>query len=103
MIDSSTRITKSVAAQRNQLVSVSERKLKTNRENSKKSTGPKTLRGKAYRRRNALKHSLFTRQVMDFAAHCEDTDEWTDLQNGLWKMYLTVGNVDELEVALAVI
>jgi len=103
MIDSSTRITKSVAAQRNQLVSVSERKLKTNRENSKKSTVPKTLRGKAYSRRNALKHSLFTRQVMDFAAHCEDPDEWTDLLNGLWQQYQPVGKAEELEVERAAI
>src|SRR5437762_14275189 len=90
-------------AKRNQLATISEHKLKANRENSKKSTGPKTLRGKAYSRRNALKHSLFTRQVMDFAAHCEDPDEWTDLLNGLWQQYQPVGKAEELEVERAAI
>ena len=37
---------------------ISERKLKANRENAKKSTGPRTARGKAFSRRNAVKHGL---------------------------------------------
>jgi hypothetical protein len=41
-------------AKLNQLT-VSERKLKANRENARKSTGPKTPRGKAFSRRNAVK------------------------------------------------
>jgi hypothetical protein len=43
---------------------VSERKLGTNRENAKRSTGPRTLEGKARSRFNALKHGLLAKQVM---------------------------------------
>ena len=43
---------------------VSERKLQANRENAKKSTGPKTVRGKAYSRRNALKHGLLATSLL---------------------------------------
>lgn len=43
---------------------VSERKLKANQGNSKKSTGPKTARGKAHSRFNALKHGLLAKRVM---------------------------------------
>ena len=39
---------------------VSPRKITANRQNALKSTGPKTLRGKAYSRRNAVNHELFT-------------------------------------------
>src|ERR1039458_2733594 len=35
---------------------ISEARLRANRQNSKKSTGPKTPRGKQYSRRNAVKH-----------------------------------------------
>jgi hypothetical protein len=38
----------------------SERRLDANRENAKKSTGPKTLREKGHSRFNALKHGLFS-------------------------------------------
>ena len=85
-------------AKAHQLVTISERKLKTNRENSKKSTGPKTLRGKAYSRRNALKHGLFARQFMDFIAQLEDPVEWEELLNGLYDQYGPVGKAEELEV-----
>lgn len=37
---------------------ISEKKLRANRENAKKSTGPKTSAGKLAVRRNALKHGL---------------------------------------------
>jgi hypothetical protein len=47
---------------------VSAGKLKSNRENSKKSTGPKTARGKANSRFNALKHGLCAKRVM-FSSH----------------------------------
>jgi hypothetical protein len=49
-------------------VTVSERKLKANRENAKKSTGPRTSRGKGFSRRNALKHGLFVRHITEFRA-----------------------------------
>src|SRR5271157_5061075 len=43
---------------------VSEPRLRANRENAKKSTGPQTARGKAYSRRNALKHGLLAKSVL---------------------------------------
>jgi hypothetical protein len=42
----------------------SEARLRANRENAKKSTGPKTARGKAYSRFNALKHGLLAQKIM---------------------------------------
>ena len=42
----------------------SEARLRANRENAKKSTGPKTSRGKAYSRRNALKHGLLIKRIL---------------------------------------
>jgi len=45
-------------------VATSEQKLNANRENAKKSTGPKTPRGKAYSRGNALKHGLTAKRVL---------------------------------------
>lgn len=43
---------------------VSEAKLQANRANAKKSTGPRTARGKAWSRRNALRHGLTSRIVL---------------------------------------
>jgi hypothetical protein len=42
---------------------ISERKLRANRANAKRSTGPKTEAGKATSRRNALKHGILSRSV----------------------------------------
>ncbi len=43
---------------------VSERKLQANRANAKKSSGPRTPRGKAWSRRNAVKHGLSAKTVL---------------------------------------
>jgi hypothetical protein len=43
---------------------ISEAKLRANRENAKKSTGPQTARGKAYSRRNVVKHGLLLKQLL---------------------------------------
>ena len=53
----------------------------TTRDNALKSTGPKTVARKAFIRKNAIKHGLFARSVMDFVAHGEDpqgilTNSW---------------------------
>ncbi len=82
----------------NQLATVSKRKLQANRENAKKSTGPKTPRGKAYSRRNALKHGLFVRHITDFEALHEDPYEFQALINGLWDQYQPIGKAEEIEV-----
>ena len=43
---------------------ISDRKLQANRANAKKSTGPRTARGKARSRRNAVRHGLTSSIVM---------------------------------------
>ncbi len=43
---------------------VSERKARANRENAKKSTGPKTARGKRYSSFNAIRHGLLAKKVL---------------------------------------
>lgn len=70
---------------------LSERKLRANRENAKKSTGPKTARGKSFSRRNAIKHGLLVNHVSDFEALCEDPKEFQELLTGLWEQYNPVG------------
>ena len=85
-------------AKPNQLAIVSERKLKANRENAQKSTGPRTLRGKAFSRRNALKNGLFVREITDFEALFEDPTEYQELLNGLWDQYQPIGKAEEIEV-----
>jgi hypothetical protein len=82
----------------NKLAKISDRKLKANRENAKKSTGPKTPRGKAFSGRNALKHGLFVRHITDFEALSENPQEYEDLLNGLWDQYQPVGRAEEIEV-----
>ena len=81
-----------------QLEAPSQKKLKANRENAKKSTGPKTLRGKTHSRRNALKHGLFARQWTDFFLQGEDSSEYEELLRDLQDQYQPVGRAEELEV-----
>jgi hypothetical protein len=77
---------------------VSIRKVEANRQNALKSTGPKTPRGKAYSGRNAIKHGLFSRQMMDFVSHGEDPTEYEEILNGLRAKYQPMGTAEELEV-----
>ncbi|MFZ0802696.1 MAG: hypothetical protein WBQ09_09725 [Terriglobales bacterium] len=44
--------------------SISAKQLQANRQNAKRSTGPKTARGKAHSRFNALKHGLLSDKIM---------------------------------------
>src|SRR5438046_6670818 len=59
-------------AEDNKVVLVSERKLRANQQNAKRSTGPRTLRGKANSRRNATKHGFFASSAIGFAMLGED-------------------------------
>ncbi len=87
----------------NQLTTISDRKLKANRENAKKSTGPKTPKGKMYSQRNALKHGLFCRPLTDFEALREDPQEYQELLSGLWEQYQPIGKAEEIEVERAAV
>jgi hypothetical protein len=74
------------------------RKIEANRQNALKSTGPKTPRGKAYSRRNAIKHGLFAREQVDFNLLGESSKEYDELLNDLIDAYEPVGRAEELEV-----
>jgi len=77
---------------------VSNRKVQANRQNALKSTGPKTSRGKAFSRRNALTHGVFATDTANFLAHGEDRVEYAKLLKRLWDQYQPVGIAEELEV-----
>jgi hypothetical protein len=77
---------------------VSIRKVEANRQNALKSTGPKTPRGKAYSGRNAIKHGLFSGQMMDFVSHGEDPTEYEEILAGLCTKYQPIGTAEELEL-----
>ena len=51
---------------------ITERKLQANRANAKRSTGPRTERGKAIARRNALKHGILSRSLEPSQAPATD-------------------------------
>jgi len=38
--------------------------MEANRDNAQKSTGPKTVQGKSYSSRNAMKHGLFSKELV---------------------------------------
>jgi hypothetical protein len=86
------------SAKPNHVATISQRKLKANRENARKSTGPKTPSGKASSRRNAIKHGLFVSHRTDFVALDENPQEYEDLLNGLWGQHQPVGKGEEVEV-----
>src|ERR1022692_1736369 len=81
---------------------VSPRKLQANRENAKKSTGPRTARGKRNSSFNALKHGLLAAKVM-FAPDGKLLDPGLQrLFESLHDRYSTGDLADELLLELAV-
>ena len=64
MSDSKEKKETAGQAQSQNASTVSERKLVANRKNAKRSTGPRTVQGKARTRFNALKHGLLAKQIM---------------------------------------
>jgi hypothetical protein len=66
---------------------VSDRKIKANRENALKSTGPKSAAGKATSRFNALKHGLLAKRLL-FSPDGKPEDEGlAELHQGLRQKY----------------
>lgn len=72
----------------------SEAKLEANRQNAKKSTGPKTPKGKAVVAKNAMKHGLLS-SVTLIAGECEQTFREFGQQ-----LYLAMAPANELEILL---
>jgi hypothetical protein len=71
----------------------SERQRAANQANARHSTGPKTPKGKAVVRFNALRHGLLTRDVV---LPGEDADAFEDLLNQVRAALSPVGPIEEL-------
>ena len=75
---------------------VSERRIKANRRNAIRSTGPKTARGKRVVARNAIKHGFLAREVVIATGDGEETlEEFHTLIERLWDYYEPLGVVEE--------
>ena len=78
-------------------MAVSERKLRANRENAKKSTGPKTQGGKAVVRLNAVKHGILASEAVIKAGEgMEDGQAFRDILNGLREDFNPQSTLEEL-------
>ena len=74
----------------------SERKAESNRRNAQKSTGPKTAQGKAWSRRNALKHGVLASQaVLTTIEGREGRKAFEDLADGLLQDFAAVGTFEQ--------
>ena len=92
--------------EQSQLKLVSTKKMEANLRNALKSTGPKTERGKANVRYNAVKHGLLAKQVVMSSKRIgEDPKDFLDLLRGLVEHYQPVAAAEELlvqEIAVGV-
>jgi len=77
----------------------SERKAESNRRNARKSTGPKTARGKAWSRLNALKHGVLASQaVITTVEGREERMAFEQLVEGLGHDFAPVGTFEQVLV-----
>jgi hypothetical protein len=77
----------------------SERRTQANRENSLRSTGPKTDRRKRTVARNAIKHGILAREVVITAGEGEESlEEFGALVQQFFEYYKPLGIVEELLV-----
>ncbi len=75
------------------------RKAEANRQNALKSTGPRTLKGKTYSRKNSLKHGLFASDLFsEFRVPSENPKEFESLHAELREELQPVGRAEELEI-----
>lgn len=75
------------------------KKTHANRRNAQRSTGPKTPRGKATTRFNALKHGFLSKQVVISSNHIqESTADFQVLVAECWDYFQPVGRPEELLV-----
>jgi hypothetical protein len=77
----------------------SDRKAKANRRNAAKSTGPKTVNGKAWSRLNALKHGVLASQaVLTTIEGAEERKAFEQLVDGLALDFAPVGTFEQVLV-----
>jgi hypothetical protein len=87
-------------------MSANKKMIKANRENAKKSTGPKTNEGKAVVAKNGIKHGLYARDLIINAPGLrEDEEEFNSLAADIYDDFLPVGFfekylVDKIIIAL---
>ncbi len=80
-------------------IRVSDEKVRANRNNSLKSTGPKTRKGKAVVKWNAMKHGLLSKEVIiDAGEGIEDENEFEQLFNALRIELCPAGILEEMLV-----
>jgi len=78
---------------------VSNEKLMANRNNAAKSTGPRTAEGKMVSRRNAVKHGLFSKEiVIQVGEGSENQEDYDDMLHSLQKDLQPVGTLEEMLV-----
>jgi hypothetical protein len=78
---------------------VSDRKIEANRENAKKSTGPKTDKGKAISSLNAVTHGILAKKVVALGPPLvEDSAQFYALLESLRAHYQPVGVLEEVKV-----
>jgi hypothetical protein len=69
------------------------KQFKANRRNALKSTGPKSIEGKAVASKNALKHGLLSKELL---LPDEDAKTLIELRRGIYKALQPEGTLEEL-------
>lgn len=78
---------------------MSEKQFAANGQNALKSTGPKTPEGRSVSKMNALKHGIFSKEVLVRGLNFkEDSREFAALHERFWQQYNPVGPVEEMLV-----
>jgi hypothetical protein len=77
----------------------SPKQIAANQANAQKSTGPKTPEGRATSKMNALKHGIFSKEVLVQGLNIKESRrELSALHERFWQQYSPVGPVEEMLV-----
>jgi hypothetical protein len=75
------------------------KQIAANQANAQKSTGPKTPEGRAVAKMNALKHGIFSKEVLVKGLNIKESRrDLEDLYERFWQQYSPVGPVEEMLV-----
>lgn len=78
---------------------VSPKKLAANRENSKRSTGPQTPKGKHRASQNSYKHGFYSKRLFpNNELLARDGEDYNRIFAAYWNHYMPVGDVEKLYV-----